>query len=217
MEYPEVENLHDFYTTEERYVHTQDQRGLYVVYDVALKDLEELEDTLILLGSHYIQRTTDLHSAWAQTDVDRVAVLLDLWTCEAAFLESKVQLLNCYIEAYQHVTGPEERFSLAQVITDIMHRRPRLHLDMGAEYFVQAYRAEMVCMQTHQQLIRAVLDNQIDRQRQYLHQVWRGGQGQEATPCDYGLPPNYVAKHLVSLGGGRQVVVLPMNYRLITV
>lgn len=71
------------------------------------------------------------------------------------------QLLNCYIEAYQHVTGPEERFSLAQVITDIMHRRPRLHLDMGAEYFVQAYRAEMVCMQTHQQLIRAVLDNQV--------------------------------------------------------
>ncbi|KAM9433885.1 uncharacterized protein ACWYII_017323 isoform 1-T1 [Salvelinus alpinus] len=227
MEYPEVENLHDFYTTEERYVHTQDQRGLYVVYDVALKDLEELEDTLTLLGSHYIQRsswrvkgqseggrvkgqsershssaTTDLHSSWAQTDVDRVAVLLDLWTCEAAFLESKVQLLNCYIEAYQHVTGPEERFSLAQVITDIMHRRPRLHLDMGAEYFVQAYRAEMVCMQTHQQLIRAVLDNQIDRQRQYLHRVWRGGQGQGATPCDYGLPPNYVAKHLVSLGGG---------------
>eukprot|EP00063_Salmo_salar_P077648 XP_014052483.1 PREDICTED: transmembrane protein FLJ37396 isoform X3 [Salmo salar] len=227
MEYPEVENLHDFYTTEERYVHTQDQRGLYVVYDMALKDLEELEDTLTLLGSHYIQRsswrvkgqsegsrvkgqsershssaTTDLHSSWAQIDVDRVAVLLDLWTCEAAFLESKVQLVNCYIEAYQHVTGPEERFSLAQVITDIMHRRPRLHLDMGAEYFVQAYRAEMVCMQTHQQLIRAVLVNQIDRQRQYLHRVWRGGQGQGATPRDYGLPPNYVAKHLVSLGGG---------------
>ncbi|KAK6307562.1 hypothetical protein J4Q44_G00227100 [Coregonus suidteri] len=205
----------------------QDQRGLYVVYDVALKDLEELEDTLTLLGSHYIQRsssrakgqsdgsrvkgqsershssaTADLHSSWSQTDVDRVAVLLDLWTCEAAFLESKVQLLNCYIDAYQHVTGPEERFSLAQVITDIMHRRPRLHLDMGAEYFVQAYRAEMVCMQTHQQLVRTVLDNQIDRQREYLHRVWRGGQGQGATPCDYGLPPNYAAKHLVSLGGG---------------
>ncbi|CAB1331275.1 unnamed protein product [Coregonus sp. 'balchen'] len=217
--YPEVENLHDFYTTEERYVHTQDQRGLYVVYDVALKDLEELEDTLTLLGSHYIQRsssrakgqsdgsrvkgqsershssaTADLHSSWSQTD-----------------------LLNCYIDAYQHVTGPEERFSLAQVITDIMHRRPRLHLDMGAEYFVQAYRAEMVCMQTHQQLVRTVLDNQIDRQREYLHRVWRGGQGQGATPCDYGLPPNYAAKHLVSLGGGRQVLVLPINYRLITV
>lgn len=112
-----MENLHDFYTTEERYVHTQDQRGLYVVYDMALKDLEELEDTLTLLGSHYIQRsswrvkgqsegsrvkgqsershssaTTDLHSSWAQIDVDRVAVLLDLWTCEAAFLESKVQV-----------------------------------------------------------------------------------------------------------------------------
>lgn len=101
-----MENLHDFYNTEERLVHIQDQRGLYIVYDVALRDFEELELTLTLLGSHYIQRSTsqqgvkseasyssatDLHS-WARTDVDRVAVLLDLWTCEAAFLESKVQV-----------------------------------------------------------------------------------------------------------------------------
>ncbi|KAL0969797.1 hypothetical protein UPYG_G00232430 [Umbra pygmaea] len=221
MEFPEVENLHDFYTKVERYYHTQDQRGLYVVYDVALKDLEELEDSLTLLGSYFIQRrsskgaegrakmqsesqssaSTDLQSSsWPQTDMDRGAVLLELWTWEAAFLESKVQLLNCYMEAYHHVSGPEERFSMAQVITDIMHRRPRLDLDMGAECLVQTYRAEMVCLQTHQQLIRAVLNSQIEHQRLYLQRVWRGDQGVGASSQTYGLPIYYVAKHLVSLG-----------------
>ena len=106
MEFAEVENLHDFYSTDERFVHTQDQRGFYIVYDAALKDLEELEDELLLVGSRFIQRdrvkktgsaerataaTADIHS-WAATDVDRVAVLLDLWTCETEFLESKVQV-----------------------------------------------------------------------------------------------------------------------------
>lgn len=106
MEFAEVENLHDFYSAEERLVHTQDQRGFYIVYDAALKDLEELENELLLVGSHFIQRnrikkmgnaeratssTADIHS-WAGTDVDRVAVLLDLWTCETEFLESKVQV-----------------------------------------------------------------------------------------------------------------------------
>ena len=106
MEFAEVENLNDFYSAEERFVHTQDQRGFYIVYDAALKDLEELEDELLLVGSCFIHRdrikkmenderaatsTSDIHSR-AGTDVDRVAVLLDLWTCETEFLESKVQV-----------------------------------------------------------------------------------------------------------------------------
>lgn len=106
MEFADVENLHDFYSSEGGVVHTQDQRGFYIVYDAALKDLEELENELLLVGSHFIQRNAikklgnkerDGASAadvcsWAGTDLDRVAVLLDLWTCETEFLESKVQV-----------------------------------------------------------------------------------------------------------------------------
>ncbi|XP_045918386.1 uncharacterized protein si:ch73-242m19.1 isoform X3 [Micropterus dolomieu] len=217
MEFTEVENLHDFYSTEEKFVHTQDQRGFYIVYDAALKDLQELENELLLVGSHFIQRnrvkkmgnaegattsTADIHS-WAGTDVDRVALLLDLWTCEMEFLESKVQLLNCYYEAYQHAAGTEERFALARVITDIMHSRPQLNLNQ--DYFVQAYRAEIGCLRSHQQLIRHILDNQIERQRQYLQRIWRDDH--KGSVCDYGLPPKYVPKHLVSLGGSSSALM----------
>ncbi|XP_044023592.1 uncharacterized protein si:ch73-242m19.1 isoform X2 [Siniperca chuatsi] len=211
MEFAEVENLHDFYSAEERFIHTQDQRGFYIVYDAALKDLQELENELLLVGSRFIQRnririmgnaeraatsTAGIHS-WAGTDVDRVALLLDLWTCETEFLESKVQLLNCYYEAYQHAAGTEERFALAQVITDIMHSRPQL--DLNQDYFVQAYRAEISCLRSHQQLIRDILNNQIEKQRQHLQRIWRDDH--KGSIHDYGLPPNYVPEHLVSLGG----------------
>ncbi|XP_047197601.1 coiled-coil domain-containing protein 162 isoform X2 [Hippoglossus stenolepis] len=206
MDFAEVENLHDFYSCEERVVHTQDQRGFYIVYDAALKDLDELEKELLLVGSHFIQRyktekmgkaeEADVHSC-AGTDVDRVAVLLDLWTCETEFLESKVQLLNCYCEAYQHAAGAEERFALARVVTDIMHSRPQL--DLNQDHFVQVYRAETDCLRSHQQLIKNVLDNQIEKQRQYLQRIWRDDR--QGSTHDFGLPLNYVPKHMVSLGG----------------
>lgn len=213
-----MENLQDFYSTDGRLVHTQDQRGLYVVYDAALEDLERLESELLLVGSHFIQRSRmeavggeqgRATSEGGRTDVDHVAVLLDLWTCEAEFLESKVevknvfffyfmlyivhihmkykytyvyvcicmflhikkcllhccayfhdvQLLNCYYEAYQHTVGAEQRFALAQVITDITHSRPQL--DLSLDYFVQAYRAETCCLRRHQQLLTGILDKQV--------------------------------------------------------
>ncbi|XP_043119422.1 uncharacterized protein si:ch73-242m19.1 isoform X2 [Puntigrus tetrazona] len=208
MEFPEVENLHDYYSTDGSCIHTQDQRGLYVIYDVALMDLEELEQHLLLTASHFIQRSGELHESdgsggelhsLAKMNVDRLAVLLDIWTCEAEFLEHKIQLLNCYLEAYQHVTDPEEQIRLAQVITDVMHRRPQM--DLTAGYFVQAYRDAIVCLQSHQQLIKAVLNNQIDEQRQYLEKIWR--EGQSGCSRRYGLPPSYIPKHLVSVGGNR--------------
>ncbi|XP_073725281.1 uncharacterized protein [Misgurnus anguillicaudatus] len=205
MEFPEMENLHDYYSTNGSFIHTQDQRGLYIVYDAALMDLEELEHHLLLTASHFIQMSRDSHASngsgdlhfYAGVNVDRLAVLLDIWTCETEFLEDKIQLLNGYLEAYQHVTDQEERLGLAQVITNIMHRSPQI--DFTAGYFVQAYRDSIVCLQSHQQLIRTVLNKQIDEQRQYLERIWR--ERQNGFPCDYGLPPNYIPKHLVSVGG----------------
>ncbi|XP_023694884.2 uncharacterized protein [Paramormyrops kingsleyae] len=203
MDVPDAENLHDFYSSEQEILHTQDHCGLYIVYDVALNDLRQLENTVLLVASHYIQNRAANSSApqpcdllsWAQADVDRLAVLLDLWKCEADFLRSKIRLMDCYFEAYQHVVDPEERVKLAQVITDIMHRRPQMDLDDG--YFVKTYRAELACLQSHQELIKAVLNCQIDECRQYLQRIWRDGQN--GTWHEHGLPLNYIPKQLVSI------------------
>lgn len=56
MEFAEVENHDDFHTHEDGYIHTQDQRGAYIIYDVALEDLKELENHLLLVASQYIEK-----------------------------------------------------------------------------------------------------------------------------------------------------------------
>lgn len=56
MEFAEVENHDDFHTRDDGYIHTQDQRGAYIVYDVALEDLKKLENQLLLVASQYIEK-----------------------------------------------------------------------------------------------------------------------------------------------------------------
>jgi hypothetical protein len=41
MEFAEIENHDDFYSADERdFIHVQDQRGFYIVYDAAIKDFK---------------------------------------------------------------------------------------------------------------------------------------------------------------------------------
>ncbi|KAF1556823.1 hypothetical protein FQV19_0001839, partial [Eudyptula minor] len=105
MEFAGVENHDDFHTNEDGYIHTQDQRVAYIIYDVASEDLNELENQLLLVASQCIEKDKSKLSTgpkhlgsnilgWAHASVDRCAVLLDLWTCETALLEKKCQLLG---------------------------------------------------------------------------------------------------------------------------
>ncbi|XP_054554135.1 uncharacterized protein LOC119251499 [Talpa occidentalis] len=205
MEFSEVENQDDYYSTGAGCIHTQDQQGLHVMYDEALRDLEELEAELLLVASHYIEKekghkegsesNTGLDWGWAHAGVDRFAVLYDLWTWEAALLENKRQLLDSYFEAYQHVLDPEERFALAQVITDIMHRRPRFEL--SHPYFTKSYQDECACLRLHWQLVRGILNQQIENQREYVQRLWQEDRSDDSNK--FGLPLNIICKQLISI------------------
>ncbi|XP_073531933.1 uncharacterized protein [Phyllobates terribilis] len=206
MEFSEVENHNDLYTVEDGIIHTQDQRGVYVMYDAALEDIKQLQDHMLLLTTLYIEKDRSFKlskqeidganlSDWAHVNVDRFALLLDLWTWECALLENKQQLADSYYEAYQHTLDPEERFALAQVITDIMFRRPRF--DIGSKYFLEAYRDECQCLRLHLQLVRDVLTSQLENQREFVQKVWR--ESRKGGAYDFGLPHNIVTKPLVSL------------------
>ncbi|KAJ6660255.1 hypothetical protein lerEdw1_017955 [Lerista edwardsae] len=203
MEFAEAENHDDFYTVEDTYIHTQDQRGAYVMYDVALQDLKLLEKELLLVATQYIEKghkacsdsRKSNSSEWTCALVDRSAVLLDLWTCESIFLENKWQLLDSYFEAYQHALELEERFALAQVITDIIYKRPRFDFHLG--YFVNTYKNECTCLKLQLQLVRDILNQQIDNQRDYNHRIWRDGP--KGGIGEFGFPPYIIAKQLIAM------------------
>ncbi|XP_073483154.1 uncharacterized protein [Aquarana catesbeiana] len=206
MEFSDVENHNDYYIIKDGIIHTQDQKGAFIVYDVAFDDLQELQHQLLLLATLFIEKERNFKASkrevgdvnladWAHINVDRFALLLNLWTWECALLENKQQLVDCYYEAYQHVCDPEEKTALAQVITDIMFRRPRF--DIGSKYFLEAYRDECQCLRLHLQLVRNVLNNQIESQREFVEKVWRDGR--KGSFYDFGLPLNIITKPTVSL------------------
>lgn len=71
------------------------------------------------------------------------------------------QLLDSYFEAYQHTLDTEERFALAQAMTDVMHRRPKF--DLSCSYFTKAYQDDCTCLRLHRQLVRGILSHQVSR------------------------------------------------------
>uniref|UniRef100_H3BDV7 DUF4549 domain-containing protein n=1 Tax=Latimeria chalumnae TaxID=7897 RepID=H3BDV7_LATCH len=211
MEFSDVENHDDFYTVEEGYIHTQDQRGVYIIYDLAIKDLQELENQLLLVASQYIEKhrtsffspqdlsrsrgnhvnaSNELNGTHAELFSIRI-FLTNLVSC----LKNMEQLLDSYFEAYQHVLDPEERFALAQVVTDIMHRRPRFDFNHG--YFLDLYKDECICLRLHLQLIRGILNAQIDEQREYIQRLWRNGQ--KGSVHEFGLPLSIISKQLICI------------------
>ena len=67
------------------------------------------------------------------------------------------------MECYEHVTDPLEQQKLMQTITNIMARRPRLNLQ--ANYFTDAYEAEIALLQKQFELIKAIVDIQVSLEK----------------------------------------------------
>lgn len=63
------------------------------------------------------------------------------------------------MECYEHITDPMEQQKLMQTITDIMARRPRLNLN--ANYFNDAYEAEIQCLEKQFELAKMLVDLQV--------------------------------------------------------
>ena len=70
-----------------------------------------------------------------------------------------LQVVDCFMEAYQHVFDRDEKRALAQAITNVMYGRPRF--DYSADYFVKSYRMECNILRTKAALIKSVLDNHV--------------------------------------------------------
>ena len=71
-----------------------------------------------------------------------------------------LQLLDCYMEAYQHVLDKTDRADLAQIMYSIIKQRPRF--DFNADYFLKTYRLESVILRMQAGLIKGVLDTQVE-------------------------------------------------------
>lgn len=69
------------------------------------------------------------------------------------------QLLDCYFEAYQHIFDRDEKRAMAQVMSNLMNKRPRF--DFDADYFIKTICAECVILRHMTTLIKNIMDKQV--------------------------------------------------------
>ena len=129
---------------------------------------------------------------FSHREVDRFSIILDIWNCEAVYQECKKNLIDCYMEAYFNNFDRDERRRIAQVITNLMHRRPRF--DFEEPYFVTSYRLECAALRLELQLVKKLIDKQIESQREYVQKVCRDGDSEFGLPLKI-VPKNPIASH----------------------
>ena len=145
-----------------------DRFGNSVMYTVALQDLEDLENELLLTASHYL--TVTPLSTTGQ-DVDRAAVLEDIFESETWFQSSKRKVIDTYMEAYEHCGTADEQIKLSNLIFEEMIKRPLLDLSHG--YFIYSYTAETISNELQYSLLRDIINCQIADEKKITSNLYK--------------------------------------------
>lgn len=132
--------------------------------------------------------------SYSQKNIDRFGLLLDIWTNEVNYLESKRKLIDVYYEIYQNIFDKQERRQFAQLIQNLISKRPRIDLD--SSYFIQSYRLEVNILSKQFKLIKLLANKIIDDMRLYLDKM-ETSNDQELD--NFGLPYKIIKKRLISI------------------
>jgi hypothetical protein len=111
----------------------------------------------VKIGKHEHLVNTECEKAYPH--VDRITLLEDLLDKELDFQFEKVQIVQAYMETYEHISDPLEQQRLMQVVVDLMALRPRLNL--SATYFMDSYDVEKLTMSKHTSLMKTMILNQM--------------------------------------------------------
>ena len=175
MEVDDIANHSNFYTFQEGRTHVIDEKGFFIMYDVALEDFKELEKDLLRLATRYIkkwyqQQSSDVKSRKAP---NRMSLLYDFWTLETEFQDLKRELFDLYYEAYLNAFNRDVRLRLVQILIDLQHRRPRFsrHDGPSPTSFIQTYRLECEILRKQITWIRDLLKNVIQSCRDKIAKI----------------------------------------------
>ena len=71
-----------------------------------------------------------------------------------------------YLDVFEHICDPLEQQRIMQVMTDLMAQRPRIDYSTS-NYFVESYKAEVVCFETHLRLIKEIIKFQVNEEKKH--------------------------------------------------
>ncbi|EEY69643.1 uncharacterized protein PITG_19239 [Phytophthora infestans T30-4] len=148
------------------------------IFAAARRDLEMLELQMLRIASIFIfkqeydslptspwKRNNDKnYSERIVTPIDRLQVLRDVYDCEVAFLQTKVQLVEILLENGLQSAPRTQDFaelnfvheanadSFGDILLPILQRRP--YLDFSHAYFFESYATETILLELQTSLIQ---------------------------------------------------------------
>ncbi|KNC95831.1 uncharacterized protein SPPG_09577 [Spizellomyces punctatus DAOM BR117] len=99
-------------------------------------------------------------------NLDRAQLLLELYDHEVKFQFAKMELVNAYMEVYEHTRDPCRIQRIAQIITDLMHIRP--NFDFSSPYFSRFYAVATKMLQIHAQTVLPMIKDGVERYREWV-------------------------------------------------
>ena len=136
----------------------KDDFGIHVLYDATFADMRSMEIEILKTCSFYINKAeplldNDLRNMYPA--VDRLKILDEALQYENSYQEQKLNLVQAYLECYEHTADILEQQRLIQAIVDEMAKRPKLNLS-GA-HFKDSYTAEIECLKVKTGLVREIM------------------------------------------------------------
>ena len=157
---------------------------------------------------------------YGNQNVDRVNVLLDLWTCEFKFQEAKTKVIDNYLHIYENVLDPEEQETIAQTILNLIYARPRY--DFNKNYFKTTYTLEVSFYTKYAKLLTDIINQTVEDEREYVgsaYAVAELAKQKEATSSrgtdnnsaiGYGFPDKPIFEQAIHLQSHSQKDLKPL-------
>eukprot|EP00698_Gefionella_okellyi_P023644 TRINITY_DN8133_c0_g1_i2.p1 TRINITY_DN8133_c0_g1~~TRINITY_DN8133_c0_g1_i2.p1 ORF type:complete len:2292 (-),score=619.73 TRINITY_DN8133_c0_g1_i2:5038-11871(-) len=206
MSFRGIQNRDDVYDFTEKGIRVRDSFGVYIVYNAALDDMKQLEDEILRLGTHYINKI-EQRTGGDKEAPDRVQMLVDAFESEMLYQEAKRKVVDCYLESYEHVCDPDNMARLATIINELLALRPRF--DLTADYFMQSYASEIVSMGLHYNLVRDVVTACVEDETKVCQQLNTQLSAARPLPPQFGFADLPTSVQNVSLTrGGPQIGAL---------
>eukprot|EP01051_Picozoa_sp_SAG22_P009051 SAG22_NODE_726_length_7606_cov_64.216731_1_plen_2181_part_00 len=176
----------NYYMADDGVPLVRDAYGVNILHEKALEDMDVVQERMLKLGTHFIAiaRSRDEGDP-ALLYVDTMGTMADLYSCEASYQEAKRAVVEKYFECVQHVSDPAQQKEFSALILDLMKSQPRLNVE--ADYFTEAYTADVVCANLHAELLKRILSDQTEKEQVYATNFSHGAQAGKAffpdPPC----------------------------------
>ncbi|ORX43353.1 hypothetical protein BCR36DRAFT_360975, partial [Piromyces finnis] len=169
-----------------------DNTGKEFIYDIAYDDLVKREKELLKIGTCYLNSRTNnqlieysgemkeigydifkdqdiKNSSYLNPKYDRAEILYELYDYETRFQNTKINLINCYLEVYENATSNKDILRLAQIITNYINIKPTIQYE--DEYFSHSYICEINSLENHLNLVKDILKYTLERTKSFYSYI----------------------------------------------